>query len=104
MLVDVLTKNSHQNMFHVIDSEVFVGQSGNQPFSPLLCRARFSHQHPAWHIIDRQQIYLIVLESLDALLESRDVVSDTLAPLPPELVRGKEHLEAFTLFFLWSLL
>ena len=31
-------------------------------------------------------------------LESRDVVGDTLAPFSPELVRGTEHLEAFTLF------
>ena len=33
-----------------------------------------------------------------AILESRDVVSDTLAPFPLELVRGKEHLEAFAFF------
>ena len=66
-------------------------------------RLAFSHQHPAWHIVDCQQRYLIVLESLDALLESCDLVSDALAPFPLELVRGKEHLEALTLL-LWSLL
>ena len=36
--------------------------------------------------------------SLDALLEPRDVVSDTLAPDPLDLVRGKEHLETIALF------
>ena len=37
--------------------------------------------------------------SLDALLESRDVVSDTLAPVPLELVRGKEHAVVIALSF-----
>ena len=61
MLVDAqLKKESYQNAFHVVDSEVSVGQSGNQPFSPLLRRACFSHQHPAWHV---------VLESVDAEIE-----------------------------------
>ena len=82
-------KESHQNAFHITDREMFIWQRSNQAFSPLLCQARLSHQHPAWHIVDCQQIYLIVLESLDTLFESRDVVSDTLAPFPLELVRGK---------------
>ena len=74
MLVDVqFRKESHQNALHVVGSEVFVGQSGNQPFSPLQRQDCFSHQHPAWSIFDRQQICLIVLESLDALLEPREV-------------------------------
>ena len=81
-------KESHQNAFHNIDAEVFIWQRSNQTFSSLPCQACLSHQHPAWHIVDCQQIYLIVLESLDTLLESRDVVNDTLAPFPLELVRG----------------
>ena len=80
----------------ILKCEVFVGQSCNQPFSSLLRHACFSHQHPAWHIVGCQQVYPIVLESLDTL-------RDTLAPFLLELVRGKEHLEAFT-FLLWSLL
>ena len=63
-----------------------------------LCQARFAHQHPAWHIVNRQQIDRIVMESLDALLKPRDAVRDTLAPFSLELVRGDEHLETFTLF------
>ena len=35
--------------------------------------------------------YLSLSSSLDALLESREVVSDTLAPLPLDLVRDKEQ-------------
>ena len=46
---------------------------------------------------------LDVLKSLDTLLKPGDVVSDALSSFPLELVRGKEHLEAFTLL-LWSLL
>ena len=64
----------------------------------LLCQAHFAHQHPAWHIVNRQQIDLIVMESLEALLKSRDTVRDTLAPFSLELVRGDEHLETFTIF------
>ena len=42
MLVDVqLKKESQQNTFQVVDSEVFIGQSGNQPFSSLLREAYF---------------------------------------------------------------
>ena len=69
-------------------------------FSPLLRQAL--RHHPAWHLIERQQVYLIVFATL-YVLESRDAVCDTLAPFPLELVRGKEHLETFTLV-LWSLL
>ena len=64
----------------------------------LLCQARIAHQHPAWHIVNRQQVARIVMESLDALLKPRDAVRDTLAPFSLELVRGDEHLETFTLF------
>ena len=61
MLADVqLRKKSHQNTSHVIESEVFVGQSGNQPFSSLLL---ISTQPGTSPIV--KQIYLIVLESLD---------------------------------------
>ena len=42
--------------------------------------------------------YFSLSSSLDALLELRDVVSDTLAPVPLDLVRGKEHLETIALF------
>ena len=31
--------------------------------SRRLCQACFSHQHPAWHIVDCQQMYLTILES-----------------------------------------
>ena len=61
-------------------------------FAPV--SRRLSHQNPAWHIVDRQQIYL-VLESLDARLEPR-AVRDAPAPFPLELVRREEHLEVFT--------
>ena len=64
----------------------------------LLCQARFAHQQPAWHIVNRQQIDRIVMVSLDALLKPRDAVRDTLAPFSLELVRGDERLETFTLF------
>ena len=67
-----------------------------------MCQARFAHQHPAWHIVNCQQIDLIGMESLDALLKPHDVVRDTLAPFSLELVHGKEHLETLTLF-LWAL-
>ena len=82
---------------------MFIGQRGNQTFSPFLCQARFSHQHPTWHIVDCQQIYVIVLKSLDTLLKPGDVVSDAFSSFPLELVRDKEHLETLTLL-LWSLL
>ena len=57
MLADVqIRKESHQHLFHVVDSEVFVGQSSNQTFSPLLRQARCSRRHPAWNVVDRQQL------------------------------------------------
>ena len=65
----------------IIDPEVFIWQRSNQTFSSLLCQACLSHQHPAWQIVDCQQIHLIVLESLGTLLETRDVVSDTRRPI-----------------------
>ena len=82
---------------------MFIAQRSNQALSPLLCQARLSHQHPAWHIVDCQQIYVIVLKSLDTLLKPGDVVSDAFSSFSLDRVRGKEHLEAFTLL-LWSLL
>ena len=105
MLVDVqLRKESNKQTFHVVDSEVFHRAEGQSNRSLRSCvKLSFSHQHPAWHVIDRQQVHLIVLESLDALPESREVVSDAFASFSLGLVRGKEHLEAFT-HFLWSLL
>ena len=104
VFVDVqLKKQSDQNTFDIIDCEMLIRQRSNQAFSPLVCQARLSHQHPAWHIADCQQICVIVLKSLDTLLKPGDVVSDAFSSFPLELVRGKEHLEAFTLL-LWSLL
>ena len=77
MFIDVqFRKESHQNAFHIIDSEMFIWQRSNQAFFSLLFQACFSHQHPAWHIVDCQQIHFNVLESLDTILESRDVVCD----------------------------
>ena len=70
-----LRKESHKNAFHIIICEMFIWQRRNQAFSPLPCQARLSHKHPAWHIVDCQQIYVIVLKSLDTLLKPGDVVS-----------------------------
>ena len=43
MLVDVqLKKGSYQNALQIVDSEMFVGQSGNLTFSPLLRQLPFS--------------------------------------------------------------
>ena len=66
-----------------------IWQRSNQAFSPLLCQARLSHQHPAWHIVDCQQIYVIVLKSLDTLLKPGDVVSDAFSSFPLELFEAK---------------
>ena len=54
-------------------------------FTSLIRNVRLATQQssvlfaPAWHIVDCQQIYLIVLEGLGTLLESRDVVCDALS-------------------------
>ena len=88
VFVDVqLRKESHQNAFHIIDREKFIWQRSNQAFSPLLCQARFSHQHEGMEIVDCQ-IYLIVLKSLDTLLEPGNAVRDALSTFPLELVQS----------------
>ena len=91
VLVDVHFRKDLTKTFHVIDSEVFVWATQQSTvLAALVSSLLFSSASSLAH----RRLSAHVSHCPRVLMPSsnlRDVVSDTLAPLPLNLVRGKEH-------------